>query len=200
MLKVKKVKVWVTQACLTLCDLVASSSPGPSVHGILQARILAWVAIQLSGGSSWPRDWTQVSSPVVRSVTIWATREAPSEGSERPANRANLSEQCWGSKASIYTLQNRVTENTDVLKILLFGQDSAGTAQLCSTSQQLGGPTRIRNSISEMSSLWWFTPGCWLGVQLWLWVRPLIFPHMVSSHGFVELLLAGPSLCNQILT
>ena len=37
------------------------SPPGSSVHGILQARVLEWVAISFSRGSSWPRDWTQVS-------------------------------------------------------------------------------------------------------------------------------------------
>ena len=37
------------------------SPPGSSVHGILQARILEWVAISYPRGSSWPRDWTQVS-------------------------------------------------------------------------------------------------------------------------------------------
>ena len=36
--------VWVPQSCLTLCDPVDSSQPGSSVHGILQARILEWVA------------------------------------------------------------------------------------------------------------------------------------------------------------
>ena len=40
--------------CLTLCDLLDCSPPGPSVHGILQARILGWVALPASGGSSDP--------------------------------------------------------------------------------------------------------------------------------------------------
>ena len=40
-----KVKVLVTQSCLTLCDPMDCSPPGSSVHGILQARILEWVAI-----------------------------------------------------------------------------------------------------------------------------------------------------------
>ena len=51
----------VTQLCPTLCDPVDSSPPGSSVHGILQARILEWVAISFSRGSSQPRDQTQVS-------------------------------------------------------------------------------------------------------------------------------------------
>ena len=44
-----------------LCDTVDHSPPGPSVHGILQARILVWVAISSSKGSSQPRDRTHVS-------------------------------------------------------------------------------------------------------------------------------------------
>ena len=46
---------------LTLCDLMDCSLPGSSVHGILQARILEWVAMHSSRGSSWPRDGTHVS-------------------------------------------------------------------------------------------------------------------------------------------
>ena len=49
------------QSCLTLWDLVDCSPPGSSVHGILQARILEWVAISYSRGSSQPRDRTHVS-------------------------------------------------------------------------------------------------------------------------------------------
>ena len=46
----------VAQSCLTLCDPMDCSPPGSSVHGILQARILEWVAISFSRGSSQPRD------------------------------------------------------------------------------------------------------------------------------------------------
>ena len=52
------------------------SMPGSSVQGILQARRLEWVAMPFSRGSSWPRDWTQVSCIADRFFTIWATREA----------------------------------------------------------------------------------------------------------------------------
>ena len=48
--------VKVTQSCLTLCY-----SMDYTVHGILQARILEWVALPFSRGSSHPRNWTQVS-------------------------------------------------------------------------------------------------------------------------------------------
>ena len=50
-----------TQSCLTLCDPKNCSPPGSSVHGIFQARMLEWVTIPFSSGSSQPRDWTQVS-------------------------------------------------------------------------------------------------------------------------------------------
>ena len=45
------------QLCLTFCHPTDCSLPGSSVHGILQARILEWVAISSSKGSSWPRNW-----------------------------------------------------------------------------------------------------------------------------------------------
>ena len=55
------VGVLVTQLCPTLCNSMNYSPPGFPVHGILQARILEWVAISSSRGSSQPRDQTQVS-------------------------------------------------------------------------------------------------------------------------------------------
>ena len=62
--------------CLTLCDPMDHSPPGSSVHGILQARILEWVAMPFSRGSSRPRDQTQVSNIAGRFFTSWAIREA----------------------------------------------------------------------------------------------------------------------------
>ena len=47
-----------------------------TVHGILQARILEWVAVPFSRGSSQPRDQTQVSHIAGGFFTIWAPREA----------------------------------------------------------------------------------------------------------------------------
>ena len=70
----------VAQSCLTLCDPMDYSLPRSSVHGILQARILEWVAISFSRGSSRPRDQTQVSRIVGRCFTIWTTREALIKG------------------------------------------------------------------------------------------------------------------------
>ena len=49
----------ITQSCLTLCNPMDGSPPGSSVHRIHQARILNWIAISFSRGSSQPRDWTR---------------------------------------------------------------------------------------------------------------------------------------------
>ena len=64
-----------TQSCPAVCNSMNCSPPGCSVHGIFQARILEWVAISFSRGSSWPRDWTQVSCMAGGFFTVWATRE-----------------------------------------------------------------------------------------------------------------------------
>ena len=50
-----------TESCLTLWDPMDCSPPGSSIHGLLQATVLEWVAISSSRGSSWPTDGTQVS-------------------------------------------------------------------------------------------------------------------------------------------
>ena len=73
----------VSQSCLTLCDPMDCI-----VHGILQARILEWVAFPFSRGSSQPRDRTQGLSHIVgKFFTSWATREA----------------QLWGNISQIQT-------------------------------------------------------------------------------------------------
>ena len=62
----------VAQSCPTLCDPFEYT-----VHGILQARILEWVAFPFSRGSSQPRDQTRVSCTAGRFFTNGAMREAP---------------------------------------------------------------------------------------------------------------------------
>ena len=65
-LSCNEVKVLVAQSCPSLCDPMDYSSPGFSVHGILQARILEWVAILLSRGSSRPKKGIQPGSPALQ--------------------------------------------------------------------------------------------------------------------------------------
>ena len=59
-----------------LCDPIDCSLSGSSVHGIFQARVLEWIAISFSRGSSLPRNRTRVSRVAGRRFTVWATREA----------------------------------------------------------------------------------------------------------------------------
>ena len=66
----------VIQLCPTLRDLMGCSLQGSAVRGILQARILEWVAIPFSGVSSLLKDWTQVSFIAGRFFTFWAPQEA----------------------------------------------------------------------------------------------------------------------------
>ena len=68
------VAVLVTQLCLFATpDPTNCSLSGSCIHGILQARILEWIAVPFSRGSSWSRDWTQVSCIAGRFFIIWAT-------------------------------------------------------------------------------------------------------------------------------
>ena len=66
----------IVQSYLTLCNPVDCSLPDSPVHGILEARLLEWVAIRFSRGSSWPRDRTWVSCIARKYFTIWGTRQA----------------------------------------------------------------------------------------------------------------------------
>ena len=87
-----KVKVKVSQLCLTLCNPMEHT-----VHGVLQARILEWVAVPFSSGSSQPRDGTQVFCIVGRFFTSWATREGP----KKLARKKNIN-QCVGPMRVIW--------------------------------------------------------------------------------------------------
>ena len=66
----KKKESEVAQSCPTLCDPVGCSLPVSSIHGTLQARILEWVAISFSRGSSRPQDPTRVSGIAGRRVNL----------------------------------------------------------------------------------------------------------------------------------
>ena len=91
----QKVKVKVAQSCPTLCDLMDYT-----VHGILQARILGWVAFPFSRGSSQPKHRTQVSRTAGGFFTSWATGK-PSESESRSAVSNSL---CLSSARKVWDL------------------------------------------------------------------------------------------------
>ena len=96
----------VAQFCPTLCNPMDCSLSGSPVHGILQARILDWVGISFSRGSSQPSDPTQVSCITGRFFTVWATRESPTP-------IINVSN--WSENHSLYNAWRRQWHPTPVL-------------------------------------------------------------------------------------
>ena len=88
----------VPRLCTTLCDPMDCGLPESSVNGILQARILEWVAIFFSRGFSWSRDRTWVSGIVGRRFTVWAPREA-------------YMELCWQGDVSAPYLSISISHN-----------------------------------------------------------------------------------------
>ena len=83
-------KVKIAQSCLTLCNHVDRSLPGSSVHGILQAVLLEWVAIPFSRGSFQPGDRTQLSPTCSGFFTVWVTREAHRKGKQEFINNRSI--------------------------------------------------------------------------------------------------------------
>ena len=72
--------VLVAQSCPNFCNPMDCSLSGSSLHGIFQARMLEWVAIPFSRGSSQPKDRTRVSHIAGRFFAIWATKKAQLPG------------------------------------------------------------------------------------------------------------------------
>ena len=94
------------------CNPIDCSLPGSSVHGISQSRILKWVAISFSRGSSWSRDKTWVSCIAGRFFTDWATREAHSFYHHDPLTH----QPAWYTCAHLVPFHN--DSETDHLTIL----------------------------------------------------------------------------------
>ena len=80
-------KVLVTQLCLTLCNPMECSPQGSSVHGISQARMLEWVAISSSRGSSQPRARTR--SPTLKADSLLS--EPPGKPSQNQGSHSKHS-------------------------------------------------------------------------------------------------------------
>ena len=114
----------VAQSCPTLWDPLDCNPPGSSVHGVLQARTLEWVAISSSRGPSQPRGQTQVSYSADRVFTIWSTREAPVHFAEI-VNQSKLLRSNLGGKYNqvlgMWGVFLGKEYNSHTLKFTLFG-------------------------------------------------------------------------------
>ena len=121
----KNTKALGTQSCLTLCNPMDCSPPGFSVLGILQARILEWVAIPFSRESFWPRDQTRVSCIGRQILYCWATWEVIFPYLPLWTNQRNI---CWANEWAIKTgLLNPSIINILSWMILQYGRLSCAS-------------------------------------------------------------------------
>ena len=109
----------VTQSCLTLCDPMDWSPPGSSVHEIFQARVLEWVAISFSKGSSQPRDWTQVPCTASRFFIDLATREAPTANNQKLINNIGQFRHILYVVYIVYCVPTVIYRKEDVVKKII---------------------------------------------------------------------------------
>ena len=106
----------VAQLCLTFRDY---SLPGSSIHGIFQARVLEWVTISFSRGSSWLRDQTWISHIVGRRFTVWATKDENQKGVPMTLNFMFKS-MCGWMWPSSFTFSTHFYTWRDICTYLLF--------------------------------------------------------------------------------
>ena len=165
-----KVKVLGTQSCQTLWLL---GPPGSSVLGILQARVLEWVAISFSRGSSQPRDQTQVSHIAGRRFNLCTTREAITKKEQRINTDLciwvwmSVSSQAWMDLSNQIVLQS----NFFSLKIFFFLDKEIHSLILpaIKDSRLKFGPY----SIEKRQSWTWFSFCLWMYRMIFTWYLPI---------------------------
>ena len=117
----KRLHVKSLQSCLTLCDPMHCSPPGSSIHGILRARILAWVAMPSSKGSSPSRDQTPSLLPLLH----WQAGSSPLAPPGKPQSNYTpiktkevllLKRKKETKRDSSFKYKERVDVNTDQVK------------------------------------------------------------------------------------
>ena len=138
----------VTKSCPALCDAADCSLPGSSVHGILQARILEWVAISFSRGSSRPRNRTRVTCIAGGFFADWAMREAHDMSRLTKFLRALRAPE-WSSPGALHPLSPKASVSTT----------SCAMGHLASTRRLL------KVNSSDWTQLSWASPGLWSPCQ-----------------------------------
>ena len=136
----------VAQLCPTLCDPVDSSLLGSSAHGIFQARILEWIAMPSSRGSSSARGWTCISCIGRRILYHWVTRESPKlkvhACSWRDLSRGEFSTEV-GQRSTESRLQLIEDRQINIITLSSFWWGlSSGSTQRCIIMCILWGGTR----------------------------------------------------------
>ena len=151
------VKVKVAQSCPALCNSMDYSLPSSSVDGILQARILEWVAFPFSRGSSQPRDQTQVSHIAGGFFTSWATWEAQEYWNSFPLGLPNPGIELRSPTfqedylpAEFYTLMKMCIVNSSHIRLLANSVwQSLWTALIIFKSESLGFQNRRRSPMTS---------------------------------------------------
>ena len=115
--------IWVCMllalSCPTLCNPMDCSPPGSSVHVILQARILEWVAIPFSRRSSWPKGWTWASHVACKFLTFWATGEALTLDWAADQRWLHLfGTKKWTLSSTVISLGHLTPSDTQILKLV----------------------------------------------------------------------------------
>ena len=110
----------VAQTCPTLCDLMDGSLPGSSIHGIFQARILEWVAISFSGGSSQLRDRTRVSCIAGKGFILWAMQSSQLHHSLQTCLRSFQSGYWWTSSQCLRSHRRKALHLAECCKSLTY--------------------------------------------------------------------------------
>ena len=142
------------QSCLTLCNTMDCNPPDSSVHGILQARILEWVAISSSRGSSQPRHPTLISyvSCISRRVLYcWATREANIVVAAAAAGRTRLSD--FTFTFHFHALEKEMATHSSVLAWRIPGTGKTGG--LPSVGSYRVGHDWSNLAAATRHSTWW---------------------------------------------
>ena len=177
-----KVKALVMKLPLTLCDTMDCSPPGSSAHGILQARILEWVAIPFSKASSWPRDQTWFLPHCRKILYHLHHQESP-----KPS-RTNTKKSCPFPHRWL-TCKSRYSRDTWSNRQICHWRQNEGGQRLTEFCQE--NTLVIANTVFQQHKRWlytWISPECWLySWQLkmeklyrvsknktggWLWHRP----------------------------
>ena len=156
----------ISQSSPTLCDPMDCHLPDSSVHGIFQARILEWVNIPFSRGSSWHRDWTWVSCIAGRFFTVWTIREAHGEKNEKMKKKKkkpehirrcllfDLTVKAWMPRCVHCQLGLRRLWQPDVLRPSLLQQLSPGKMSLHAVPKghesKRGIPTQLPTPVEEV--------------------------------------------------
>ena len=121
---------WVAQSCPTICDPMDCNPPGSFVHGILQARILEWVAICSSRGPSWPRDQTCIfcnSRQILHHLSHQGSPQSISAKSKLPSTSPTSISWChWEHNRPSFSLSvSFAYTSNSIRRILISNEKSA---------------------------------------------------------------------------